>query len=161
LLQLAGEVASSRRLHAEGLIAGPPGQLDDAAVMTRVRALRDRFAAGPIRATDKMGERFIHAPARFIGPDRVEIDGVTHSADAILVATGTQPFVPPDWPALGARLVTSDSLFDLPSIPARIGVIGAGAIGSEIGQAFAMLGAEVHLFGRDQRLAGIDDSAIN
>src|SRR5699024_10706516 len=73
LLQLAGEVASSRRLHAEGLIAGPPGQLDDAAVMTRVRALRDRFAAGPIRATDKMGERFIHAPARFIGPDRVEI----------------------------------------------------------------------------------------
>lgn len=161
LLQIAGEVATSRRLHREGFIDGPPPALDGAAVMARVRALRDRFVAGPIRATEKMGDRFIHAPARFTGPDRVEAEGITHSADAIVVATGTQPFVPPNWPALGNRLVTSDELFDLPSIPARIGVIGTGAIGSEIGQAFAMLGAEVHLFGLDKRLAGIDDAAIN
>jgi dihydrolipoamide dehydrogenase len=161
LLQVAREVDSARRLHDQGLVTGHAPAVDGRAVMARVRALRDRFAAGPARAVEDMGDRFVRAPARFAGPDRIEADGRRFTADGIVVAIGTQPIVPDAWRALGDRLMTSDSLFELPDIPQRVAVVGTGAIGSEIGQAFALLGSEVHLFGRDRRLAGIVDEDIN
>ncbi|RFF26296.1 MULTISPECIES: dihydrolipoyl dehydrogenase [unclassified Wenzhouxiangella] len=161
LLQVALDHRAARRLHRDGLLTGPAGELDGAAVMQRVRELRDRFTAGPVRAVEKMGDGFIRGAARFVAPDCLEVDGTRYSADAIVVAAGTKPFVPKPWRALDDRLLTSDDLFEMPDIPRRVGVIGAGAIGCEIGQGLAMLGSEVHLFGRDQRLAGIADSQIN
>lgn len=161
LLQIAREVAASRALHQDGLLTGPPPRLDGKQVMARVRKLRDRFAAGPVRAVEKMGDGFVHGAARFTGPGRIEADGTGYTADGIIVAAGTRPFVPEAWRSIGDRLVTSDQLFEMDDIPERVAVIGAGAIGCEIGQGLAMLGSEVHLFGRDRRLAGIADADIN
>lgn len=161
LLQVALDHHSANGLRRAGLVGGPAAELDGAAVMRHVRELRDRFAAGPVRAVEKMGDGFIRGAARFIASDCVEVDGTRYRADAIIVAVGTQPFVPDDWRKIGDRLLTSDDLFEMPDIPKRVGVIGAGAIGCEIGQGLAMLGSDVHLFGRDQRLAGIADADIN
>lgn len=161
LVQLALDAEAGHSLYRKNLLSGSPGQIDGAAAMAEVRRLRDHFVAGPIAATRKMGERFINSAARFTGPDSIEADGRTLSADAFIVAVGTKPFVPPGWPDLGDRLVTSDDVFELTDIPARIGVIGTGAIGCEIGQSFAMLGAEVHMFGHGEKLAGIVDEDIN
>jgi dihydrolipoamide dehydrogenase len=161
LLQAARDVSSARALHRDGLLGGPPPRLDGARVMQQVRELRDRFAAGPVRAVEKMGNRYVEGAARFTGPDRIEVGGTSYTADGFVVAIGTQPFVPDAWRALGERLLTSDDLFEMKDIPSRVGVIGAGAIGCEIGQGLAMLGVEVHLFGRDPGLAGIADSEIN
>ncbi|WP_376697151.1 dihydrolipoyl dehydrogenase [Wenzhouxiangella sp. EGI_FJ10305] len=161
LLQIALDHRAARHLHRDGLLTGACGELDSTAVMQRVRELRDRFTAGPVRAVDKMGERFVRGAARFVAPDGLEVDGTRYSAEAFVVAAGTQPFVPEPWRALGDRLLTSDDLFEMPDIPLRVGVIGAGAIGCEIGQGLSMLGSEVHLFGRDRRLAGIADHQIN
>jgi dihydrolipoamide dehydrogenase len=161
LLQIADEVAAAAHLHDAGLLEGPTQRLNGAAVMRRVRELRDRFVAGPLRALEKMDEGFIGAAARFVGPNRVRVGDREYSADAFIIATGTQPFVPADWPDLGDRLVTSDRLFELPELPERVGVIGAGAIGCEIGQGLARLGADVHLFSRGEALAGAVDGDIN
>ncbi|NBB92231.1 MAG: dihydrolipoyl dehydrogenase [Gammaproteobacteria bacterium] len=161
LLQIARDVHASRRLHEDGVLDGAPGRLDGGRVMARVRALRDRFAAGPVRAVEKMEERYVRGAARFTGPDRIEVEGTTYTADGFVVAIGSRPVVPEDWRSLGDRLLTSDELFEMADVPARVGVIGAGAIGCEIGQALAMLGSRVHLFGRDERLAGIGDAGVN
>lgn len=161
LLQVARDVSTSRAMHRHRLLAGSPPRLDGTRVMEHVRALRDRFVAGPVGAVEKMGARFIHGAARFTGPDRIEVGGTTYTADGFIVAIGTKPFVPDAWQSLGELLLTSDGLFEMPDIPARIGVIGAGAIGCEIGQGLALLGSEVHLFGRDDRLAGITDPDVN
>jgi len=161
LLQVAREIEAAGRLHAAGLLAGRRGAIDGAAVMQKVRKLRDRFVAGPVRAVEKMADGFVHGAARFVGPDRVRVGDREYSADAIIVAAGTRPFVPEPWRALGDRLLTSDQLFEMPRIPERVAVIGTGAIGCEIGQGLAMLGSEVHLFGRSPRVAGIEDEDIN
>ncbi len=161
LLQVAREFAASQALHHEGLLTGPAPRLDGQQVMAHVRRLRDRFVAGPVKAVEKMGESFVHGPARFTGPDSIEVDGTRYTADGIIVAAGTRPFVPEAWRALGDKLVTSDELFEMEGIPERVAVIGAGAIGCEIGQGLAMLGSKIHLFGRDRRLAGITDNEIN
>ncbi|RFF32895.1 dihydrolipoyl dehydrogenase [Wenzhouxiangella sediminis] len=161
LLQVARDVSATRTLHQDGLLGGPQPRLDGARVMQHVRELRDRFAAGPVRAVEKMGDRYVEGAARFTAPDRIEVDGTGYTADGFIVAIGTQPFVPDAWRSLGQRLLTSDDLFEMKDIPARVAVIGAGAIGCEIGQGLAMLGSKVHLFGRDPGLAGIADSTIN
>ena len=161
LLQVAQDHQAAHGLCRAGLASGPAAELDGAAVMRHVRELRDRFSAGPVGAVEKMGDGFVRGAARFVAPDCVEVDGTRYQADAIVVAVGTQPFVPEPWREIGDRLLTSDDLFEMPDIPGRVGVIGAGAIGCEIGQGLAMLGAEVHLFGRDRTLAGIADTDVN
>ena len=161
LLKLAGDVASGRRLVRDGFVAGPPGEVDDGAILAEVRRLRDRFAAGPTAAVEKLGERHVRARARFVAPDTLDLDGERVSADAIIVATGSEPVVPGGWRALEGRLLTSDTLFDLERLPRRLAVVGLGAIGAELGQALAMLGVEVHAFGLDDRVAGLTDPEVN
>lgn len=162
LLQIAHEVHASQRLRRQQLLGGTGGDINSAAVMTRVRELRDRFAAGPKRSVEALGERFVRAAARFVSADTLDLEGRHVSADAIIVATGSQPLVPAEWHLLPPeRLLTSDSLFELKSLPRRIGVIGLGPIGLELGQALARLGVEVHLFGRSPRIAGLNDSDVN
>ncbi len=161
LLKLARDVDAARRLVEAGFVAGPLGEIDVAAVLAQVRRLRDRFAAGPTAAVEKRGDRYIRAPARFVGPDTLDLDGERVSADAIIVATGSAPFVPETWRALGPRLLTSDSVFDLERLPRRLAMVGLGPIGVELGQALAMLGVEVLAFGLDDRVAGLKDPEVN
>ncbi|RTR06923.1 dihydrolipoyl dehydrogenase [Halomonas nitroreducens] len=161
LLKLARDVASGRRLVRDGFVTGPLGEVDDGAILAEVRRLRDRFAAGPTAAVEKLGERYLQARARFVGPDTLDLDGERLRADAIIVATGSEPVVPGAWRALEGRLLTSDSLFDLERLPRRLAVVGLGAIGAELGQALAMLGVEVHAFGLDDQLAGLADPQVN
>lgn len=155
LLQVAHEVHAAHGLHRRGLLTGQAAALDGGAVMAHVRRLRDRFASGPRRAVERMGAHYLRAAARFVAPDRIEAGAETIRADAIIVAVGSHPIVPPAWEWLGARLVTSDTVFEQTHLPARMAVVGLGPIGCELGQAFAMLGVEVHAFGRDPGIAGV------
>lgn len=161
LLQVAREVDAAGRLRRDGLLLGDPLRIDGAAVMAKVRRLRDRFVSGPLRTIEGLGDRFVKGAARFVGPDRIEVVGERYSADAFIVATGTRPVVPTEWQALGDRLLTSDTLFEMPALPESLAVIGLGPIGVELGQALAMLGVRVAAFGRNARLAGSGSAAVN
>ncbi|HHM04356.1 MAG TPA: FAD-binding protein [Gammaproteobacteria bacterium] len=78
-----------------------------------------------------------------------------------VIATGAPPFVPP---ITGAReglssggVLTSDTVWNLTARPARLGVVGGGAIGMEMAQIFQDFGSEVALFeGRDRVLAEVE-----
>jgi glutathione reductase (NADPH) len=82
------------------------------------------------------------------------------SARHILIATGGQPFVP-EFP--GSNLaVVSDDVFDLPSFPQRLVVVGGGYIGCEMASIFHGLGAQVTLIYRgEQVLRGFDEEVRN
>ncbi|MFP4611727.1 MAG: dihydrolipoyl dehydrogenase, partial [Thiohalophilus sp.] len=161
LLQVAKEFHTGHRLAERALTRDTPPAPDSAAVMQYVRRLRDRFARGSINLVEKLGERYIKGQPRFVTPDALEVNGRQLSADAIIVATGTRPVAPAPWQALGDRLITSDTIFELETLPKRIAVVGLGAVGTELGQALAWLGVEVHAFGRDNRVAGLADDAVN
>ncbi len=161
LLKLARDVAAARKLAQNGFVATPAGEADGAAILAEVRKLRDGFATGPRATVEKLGKRYLKAAARFVGPDTLDLNGEQVSAGAIIVATGSRPIVPGPWKALGSRLLTSDSLFEQESLPKRLAVVGLGAVGTELGQALAMLGVEVHAFGLDDRIAGLTDPDVN
>ena len=89
---------------------------------------------------------------------QVTSDGVVSRLTArhILITTGGQPHVP----AFEGRelVVTSDDMFDLPTVPRRLVVVGGGYIGCEMASIFHGLGAQVTLLYRgEQVLRGFDD----
>lgn len=134
-------------------------EVDLPAVLRRVRRLRDEFVAGTLRATDSLGTAAVSAHARLLGPNRVEIDGRVVTTRAIVLATGSAPIVPAAWRDLGSRILTTDTLFEQEELPARMAVIGLGAIGVEMAQALARLGIAVSAFGRGA-IAGLADEGV-
>ena len=135
--------------------------VDLAAVLGRVRRLRDRFVAGTLGATDSLGQRAISGRARLLGPGRLEVNSQTISARSIVLATGSRPVVPAGWQGLGRGLLTTDTLFEQETLPARIAVVGLGPIGVEMAQALSRLGIKIAAFGHADGVAGLSDPKVN
>ncbi|HMB16556.1 MAG TPA: dihydrolipoyl dehydrogenase [Pelovirga sp.] len=142
-------------------IRGSAGlSIDVPAVLQRVRSLRDRFVSGVIKSTEALGERSIAGRARLLGPNTVAVGDQQFEAKRIIIATGSHPVVPGPWRALGDRTLTTDTFFDQKTLPARMAVIGLGAIGVEMAQALSRLGLEVHAFSDSDELAGVSDPKV-
>jgi len=102
-----------------------------------------------------VGVVLVHGRARVVGPNEVEVDGVRHRAERIVVATGGWP-VPADVPG-GERAISSNEVFDLARFPARLAVVGGGYIASEFASIFNGLGARVtQVYRGEQILRGFD-----
>lgn len=84
--------------------------------------------------------------AKFIDSKTVEVNGERYTAPHILIATGGRASIPK---IEGAEYgITSNEIFDLKTIPNRIGIVGAGYIAVELAGVFNSLGAKTHLFVR-------------
>lgn len=102
------------------------------------------------KALKALGVNTITGTASFISPkDILVIDEVgkekTISGDNVIIATGSHPFIPDIQGLDSVPFLTNESIFNLESIPESLVIIGAGAIGCELGQAFHRLGAKVTL----------------
>lgn len=161
LLEVAHAYARGTWLGQAGVCGTDDLSIDLAAVMAHVRGLRDRFVAGPVKLADDLGERSIHGAPCFVDAQTLEVNGERIQADAVVIATGTSPILPPAWRPLGDRVVTSDKVFELRAPGKRVGVVGLGPIGVELGQAFAQLGCEVHAFSHGDTVAGLADPDVN
>ena len=95
--------------------------------------------------------------AKLVDAHTVEMaDGQRHTADNILIATGGHPSVP----HMTGRehVLTSNEMFDLPTFPKRLLVVGGGYIACEFASIFNSLGAQVtQLYRGEQILRGFDD----
>jgi pyruvate/2-oxoglutarate dehydrogenase complex dihydrolipoamide dehydrogenase (E3) component/uncharacterized membrane protein YdjX (TVP38/TMEM64 family) len=95
-----------------------------------------------------LGVDVVLGAARITSPWSVEIERADGTRQAlttrsIVIAAGARPFVPPIPGIEQVGYVTSDTLWALRELPARIVVLGGGPIGSELAQCFARLGARV------------------
>ncbi len=140
----AGEVYWSAGHHPFAGVTTSAGPVDLAALVGQkdelVAALRqDKYAD----LVDAYGFVVISGRARFIDPETVDVDGRRIRAGAVLVATGASPTIPPIPGLAEARYLTSTTALDLKEVPGRLAVIGANAIGLELGQFFLHLGSAV------------------
>jgi dihydrolipoamide dehydrogenase len=97
----------------------------------------------------------LRGDARLAGPGRVEVAGEEHSADHVVIATGSEPVIPPV-PGLAELdgVWTNREATALTEIPRRLLVLGGGPVGVEMAQAVRRMGAEVALVeGADHVLA--------
>ncbi|MDP3841036.1 MAG: dihydrolipoyl dehydrogenase [Oxalobacteraceae bacterium] len=162
LLIAAAEAAHAIRAAPAFGVHGGTLRIDGPAVLARVRAERDRFVGFVLDGVEKIPQaRRLRGQARFIAADRLQVGPDTEvTAERIVIATGSSPRIPAGLAHLGARLTTSDDVFEWEDLPDSVAVIGSGAIGLELGQALHRLGVRVALFGRSDNLAGLQDGAV-
>lgn len=111
-----------------------------------------------VRMFDKVDLVLGEGAASFTGPHEVEVGGRRITARRIFLATGSSPMVPPV-PGLDAvDILTNENVFDLDGPPKSMIVLGGGAIGSEMAQAFSRLGTEVTVVHMDDHLLPFTDS---
>jgi len=129
-------------------IRSASAQFDFADVMERVqRVIR---AVEPHDSAERytgLGVECIPGEARIVSPWSVQVttaEGVrTLTARAIVIAAGARPLVPPIPGIEDVGYVTSDTVWNLRELPARLLVLGGGPIGCELAQCFARFGSEV------------------
>src|SRR4051812_7698406 len=138
-------------------------RVDGREVMDRVKRERDRFVGFVIEGVERIPKvDRLRGHARFIDRRTLQVeDGPRIEANAIVIATGSRPAVPPILQGLGDRLVVNDDVFDWDTLPRSVAVFGPGVIGLEIGQALARLGVRVVVLGRGGRLGPITDPVVH
>jgi len=128
-------------------------EVDFPAVMERTRRIRAGIShhdsAERFRA---LGVDVFLGEARFLSPDRVEVGASVLRFNKAVIATGARPVAPPIEGLAAVGYLTNETVFSLTERPRRLAVIGAGPIGCELAQAFALLGSEVTLIEKDSQL---------
>lgn len=139
----------ARRLFPDAGLSGSEYlSVHRARVWASLREQRDQFAGGAAKkAVDAAGDNLLMGRARFLAPDILEVDGDGQRrvirAKAVVIATGSTPVMPKWLSDLGDRVVNTDQLFELETLPESMAVLGLGAIGLEMGLALARLGTSV------------------
>ncbi|HEY8516051.1 MAG TPA: dihydrolipoyl dehydrogenase [Candidatus Binatia bacterium] len=112
---------------------------------TRVVTTMTRGIAGLFK---KNGVEQVTGTARIAKPGQVVVkdkDGGERTLDtkAILIASGSVPIALPGLPFDGKRIIDSTRALELTEVPGELAVVGAGAIGLELGSVWRRLGSKV------------------
>jgi pyruvate/2-oxoglutarate dehydrogenase complex dihydrolipoamide dehydrogenase (E3) component len=117
--------------------------------------------AGQERWLADNGIALLRGTGRLAGTGVVEVDGVAHTADNVVVATGSEPIVPP---VPGLRelegIWTNREATGMRSVPRRLVVLGGGAVGVEMAQAIRRLGGDVVLIEMGDRVLSREPAAL-
>jgi len=133
-------------LGAHGIKIGAV-ELDLPAMMARKDKIVKGLTQGVAGLFKKNKVERLTGTARLVAPDKIEITNgdtpQTVSARRILIATGSAPVELPGLPFDGERIICSTAALSLKQVPPRLLVIGAGAVGLELGSVWQRLGSQV------------------
>jgi pyruvate/2-oxoglutarate dehydrogenase complex dihydrolipoamide dehydrogenase (E3) component len=152
LIEIARAVHDGERLHAEGILDAPPH-----VSFAGVAARRDRVVAEIAR--DELDERFaaagievVHGEASFADVSELRVGDRTLHGKRFVIATGSEPVVPPLDGLDDVPYLTNHTVFSLGELPRRLLVLGGGSVGLELAQAFRRLGSRVAVVEMAERL---------
>ena len=157
LLAAAAAAAAARRADAFG-VEVPVVEVDVARVMRHVQGAIAQIApTDSATAMEAAGVRVVRGTARFTSGSTLDVDGHEVSFRQAVIATGASPAVPALAGLSEAEPLTSDTIWDLKVLGARLAVLGGGSIGCELGQAFARLGSQVTIVEGADRIVPRED----
>jgi pyruvate/2-oxoglutarate dehydrogenase complex dihydrolipoamide dehydrogenase (E3) component len=105
--------------------------------------VRDHDDAAAVERYEQRGVSVFKGAGRLAGPGRVEVDGQLLESEHVVVATGSEPIVPPIDGLREAGYWTNREASSLQDVPASAIVIGAGPAGVELAQMLARFGSRV------------------
>ncbi|RJO71873.1 MAG: dihydrolipoyl dehydrogenase [Myxococcales bacterium] len=131
---------------AHGVRLAPP-ELELPTMLARKRTIVEELTAGLALIMKRHKVTVVSGSGRLTGPGRVEVETAqgprTLEAKHLVLATGSEPTPLADLPFDGRRVVSSTEALSFEAVPPRLAVIGAGAVGLELGSVWRRLGAQV------------------
>ena len=159
--RLGGECTFTGCVPSKTLIECAAAGASFAEAMARVHTVVEAIASTEDdTALGHDGVTVMHGWARFTAPGVVDLDGATLRPRRTIIATGSRPVVPAIPGLDGAGALTNETIFDLDRQPGHLAILGGGAIGCELAQAFQRLGTAVTLLEAAPRiLPAVDPDA--
>ncbi|MGH3189135.1 MAG: FAD-dependent oxidoreductase, partial [Streptosporangiaceae bacterium] len=98
------------------------------------------------------GVEVLRGHAAFTSPREITVDGRMLRARGFVLATGSKPAIPPVPGLAEIPYLTNENVFGLAELPATLAILGGGAVGCELAQAFCRLGSQVTVIEAAPRL---------
>jgi dihydrolipoamide dehydrogenase len=141
-------------------------QLDYGSAVKRSRQVSDRLTRGVGFLMKKNSITVLMGTAKITGAHSVQVSEAAGqvqqlSTDNILIATGSQPVVPPGFPVDGEKVVTYREAILQEKLPASVVIIGAGAIGLEFATIWSGYGSQVTIVEMLPRIAPLEDEEVS
>jgi len=161
LLRPGDVLAAARRV--PGALEAVNGQIDAAAAFAQRDYMTSSWMdGGQVRWLEEIGATLVRGRGRLAGERTVEVskNGHTttlHARRAVVVATGSGPFLPPIPGLADVMAWTNREATQATHVPERLLVLGGGAVGVELAQAYARLGSDVTLVEGASRLLGREE----
>ncbi|MHB0856810.1 MAG: dihydrolipoyl dehydrogenase family protein [Anaerolineae bacterium] len=148
---LASAHAAAAARNASPLGVHAEVRVDTVQVMQRVRDIVASWNARVRERLEKSGVHMQHSEARFVAPRTVSDGQILVQAPLVIINTGLSPSIPRIQGLGETPYCTYMDFWQLPKLPRRALVLGAGYTGVELGQAMARLGCVTHLIDRGDR----------
>ncbi|MBU6354861.1 MAG: FAD-dependent oxidoreductase, partial [Cyanobacteria bacterium REEB498] len=141
------ELADAEHLKGFGIHAAPV-RFERQKIADHANQLVATIRTNLTKTLERAGVTIIRGTGRLEGSQRVgvrEINGVDRvlSGREVIIATGSDPFVPPGIETDGRTVFTSDEAVSLEWLPRWLAIIGSGYIGLEFADVYTALGCEV------------------
>ena len=142
------ELADAEHLAGFGIHAAPV-RFERQKIADHAAQLVATIRTNLTKTLERVGTTILRGKGRLAGPQQVTVresgSGVerTYSARDVIIATGSDPFVPPGIETDGRTVFTSDEAINLEWLPRWITIIGSGYIGLEFADVYTALGCEV------------------
>lgn len=158
ILRRGAEIIDSARLLSGKGIDAEGLHINWADLMKHKLGFTEPVPANMERGLTGNGVETMHGTARFTGPDSLDIDGDSYSADRFLIATGARAR-PLDFPGAD-HLIDSTAFLDLAELPERILFVGGGFISFEFAHIAARAGTRPSIIDRGRPLKGFDPDLV-
>ena len=165
-LHTASLLDQIRAANKIGITVADPA-LDWNGLKRRSRRVIAKLAGGVSLLLKRAGVETVRGFGRLAGPGRVEVlppgesEGKQLEARNVIIATGSEARTLPFLPVDGDRILTNAEMFSLDELPARLGIIGAGAVGAEFASMFRSYGSQVELFEVLPRVLPLEDAEVS
>jgi dihydrolipoamide dehydrogenase len=149
-----------------GLAGGDAVKLDYPALGKRRDAVVEKHVKGVEFLMKKNNVTVLRGTGVLTGPTSVHVSGgesgeLDASGTDLILATGSAPRSLPGLDVDGKLIITSDEALQREAVPARVAIVGAGAIGVEWASLYADLGAQVHLVEYLDRIVPLEDADVS
>ena len=155
----AAEVADSAREAGQFGVQATFDGVDMAGVARYREGVVSRAYKGLTGLIKSRGITLIEGQGRLTGPRSVTVDDVVHTAEHVVLASGSYARTLPGLELDGERVITSDEALLLDRVPASVIVLGGGVIGCEFASVWASFGAAVTIVEALPRLLPTEDEA--
>ena len=160
LLKSASLIAQAKQSQKYG-IEKMDVSFDFRQIMERVKNIIKKIEPhDSIERYKKLNVDCFTGEAEIISPWKIKVNGKVLTTAHITIATGASPFIPPIPGIDRADFITSETLWNLESLPQRLLILGAGAIGLEMAQAFSRLGSRVTVVQRSSHILSQEDPDV-